>query len=137
MVLRSASAFIISLVKTLQNCLQILLRIQWRLIFANVIRCFRLRLWVGYFIYFEFTLVFFYLTFFNWIKKINSLIRKRMSNIYFKFTIENSWRTQNIDFLRLKKKLVPWSDFGELQLTQISLNFIFESLKISLNLVGT
>ena len=31
------------------------LRIQWRLIFAIVIRCSRLRLWVGYFIYFKFT----------------------------------------------------------------------------------
>ena len=31
------------------------LKIQWRLIFANVIHCSRLRLWGGYFIYFEFT----------------------------------------------------------------------------------
>ena len=35
------------------------LRIQWRLIFAIVIRCFRLRLWKVYFIYFKFTPVFF------------------------------------------------------------------------------
>ena len=37
----------------------VILRIQWRLIFANIIRCSRLRLWVGYFIYFQFTLAFF------------------------------------------------------------------------------
>ena len=35
------------------------LRIPWRLIFAIVIRCFGLRLWEGYFIYFKFTPVFF------------------------------------------------------------------------------
>ena len=39
------------------------LMIQWRLIFADVIHCSRLRLWVGYFIYFEFTPVFFCLMF--------------------------------------------------------------------------
>ena len=37
----------------------ICLRIQWRLIFAIVIRCSRPRRWVGYFIYFKFTPVFF------------------------------------------------------------------------------
>ena len=37
------------------------LRIQWKLIFANVIRCSRLRLWVHYFIFFKFTHMFFYL----------------------------------------------------------------------------
>ena len=35
------------------------LSILWRLIFANVMRCSRLRIWVGYFIYFKFTPVFF------------------------------------------------------------------------------
>ena len=35
-------------------------RIQWRLIFGNLIRCSRLRLWVGYFIYSEFTSAFFW-----------------------------------------------------------------------------
>ena len=34
------------------------LRIQWRLIFANFIRCSRLRLWVGYFMYFKLTPMF-------------------------------------------------------------------------------
>ena len=35
------------------------LRIQWRLIFAIVIRYYRLQLWVGYLIYFKITTVFF------------------------------------------------------------------------------
>ena len=39
------------------------LRTHWRLIFANVIRFSRLRLWIGYFICFKFTPVFFYLMF--------------------------------------------------------------------------
>ena len=41
----------------------VFLRIQWRLIFANVIRCSRPRLWEDYFIYFKSTPVFFYLMF--------------------------------------------------------------------------
>ena len=46
------------------TCCQILknkksfLRIQWKLIFPIVIRCSRLRHWIGYFIYFKFTSVF-------------------------------------------------------------------------------
>ena len=39
------------------------LRIQWMDIFANVIRCSRLRLWIGYFIYFKLTHLFVYLMF--------------------------------------------------------------------------
>ena len=34
--------------------IKFLLRIQWRLVFAVAIRCSRLRLWVGYFVYFKF-----------------------------------------------------------------------------------
>ena len=34
-----------------------LIRMQWRLISTNVIRCFRPQLWVGYFIHFKFTRV--------------------------------------------------------------------------------
>ena len=49
------------------------LRMQWRLIFANVIHCSRLRLWVGYFIYFKFTPVFFYLT--TWVVSGCSLVQ--------------------------------------------------------------
>ena len=39
------------------------LRMQWRVIFANIIDCFRSQLWVGCFIYFKFTPVFFCLMF--------------------------------------------------------------------------
>ena len=42
-------------ISRLPSCLEGVLRIQWGLIFANVIRCSRLRLWVGYFIYFKLT----------------------------------------------------------------------------------
>ena len=63
------------------------------LIFADVMRCSRLR----------FTPVFFYLTFlmdvFNSIKGIDRTVSKGMSNIYLKVTIE---KTQNVDFLSLK-----------------------------------
>ena len=37
----------------------VILRIQWRLIFVNAISCSWLQLWVGYFIYFNFTPVLF------------------------------------------------------------------------------
>ena len=69
--------------------------IQWRLIFAIVIRFSRLRFWVGYFIYFKIKHVFFQWMFFNLIKEINRLrkeinrlLSKGMSNIYLKVTIE-------------------------------------------------
>ena len=78
------------------------LRIEWRLIFTNIIRCSRLRLWVGYFVYFEFTHLFFYLMFFSSIKRINWLISKGMSSIYLKVTVEKICRSQNLDFLSLK-----------------------------------
>ena len=41
--------------------------------------------------------------FFNSIKKINTLLSKGMSNIYLKLTIEKNWRSQNFDFVSLKK----------------------------------
>ena len=41
------------------------LRIQWRIVFGNVIRCSRLRLWVGYFIYLKFTSALFSMGIFN------------------------------------------------------------------------
>ena len=84
------------------------LRIQWRLIFASVIRWSRVRLWVVYFIYFKFTPVFFYWMFFNSIKEINRLRKERnkllskgMLNIYLKATTEKNWPSQNFDFLSL------------------------------------
>ena len=85
------------------------LQIQWRFIFAIVIRCYRLRLWVCHFTYFKITHVFFKWMFFNLIKeicrllnnvfnslkeinrlrkKINRLLSKRMSNIFLQVTIE-------------------------------------------------
>ena len=57
------------------------LRIQWRLIFANVIRCSRLQLWVGYFIYFKFTYVFF-----NSVEEINRL-RNEINRLLRRFGI--------------------------------------------------
>ena len=62
----------------------IILRIQWRLIFAIVISCYRIRLWVGYFNYFEITHVFFRWMFFNSVKKINRL-RKEISRLVIKW----------------------------------------------------
>ena len=45
-----------------------------------------------------------------------------MSNIFLKVTAEKKRRSQNFDFLRLKK-IVSRPVFVEFQLTQISLNF--------------
>ena len=66
--------------------------------------------------------------FFNSVKEINrlrketnSLLIKGMSNIYLKVTIEKNYRFQNFDFVD-SKKLITMPVFGELQLTQISLN---------------
>ena len=75
------------------------LKIYWRLIFGNVIRCSTLRY-----------------------KDINRLISKGMSNIYLKLTIGKNLCTQNFDFLS-SKKFFSRPVFGNLQLTQISLNF--------------
>ena len=108
-----------------QNCSDLILRIQWRLVFAIAIRYYRLQLWVSYFIYFKITLVFFHWMFFNSIKvtnrlrkEINRLLSKGMSNIYLKVTIEAFLKPL---FSRLKN-FVTRSVFRELQLTQI-LNF--------------
>ena len=49
-------------------------------------------------------------------KEINRLVRRGMSNILLKVAIENSWRSQNIDFLGLKN--CDQVSFGELQLTE-------------------
>ena len=90
------------------------LRIYWRLIFGNIIRCFTLWLWVGYFIYFKITPVCSFNACFLWMffnsvkdinmltKEINRLLSKGRSNIYLKVTIEKKWNTQNFDFLRFK-----------------------------------
>ena len=38
-------------------------------------------------------------------KEISRLLSERMSNIYSKVTIEKNWRSQNFDFVSLKKFL--------------------------------
>ena len=109
------------------------LRIQWRLIFAVVIRCYRLWLWVGYFIYFKTTPVFFSWMFFNSIKEIirlrkeiSRLLSKEMWNIYLKVTIATFSKLRFSGF----RKFVTRPIFGELQLTQKSLNFETSCCKI-------
>ena len=52
-------------------------------------------------------------------KEINRLLSKGMSNIYFKVTIETFSKLRFSGF----KKFVTRSVFGELQFTQILLNF--------------
>ena len=52
-------------------------------------------------------------------KEINRLLSKGMSNIYLKVTIKKFSKLRFSGF----KKFVTSSVFGELQLTQISLNF--------------
>ena len=53
-------------------------------------------------------------------KEINRLISNGMSNIYLKSIIEENWRSKNLSFSKFKNFLPV---FGELQLTQITLNF--------------
>ena len=52
-------------------------------------------------------------------KEINSLLSKGMSNVYLKVTNEMFAKLPNSKF----KKFVTRSVFGELQITQVSLNF--------------
>ena len=82
------------------------LKIQWSLIFANVLCCSRPRIWVGF--YFKFTPAFFQWMFFPSVKQIgglrkeiNRLLSKGMSNNYLKVTKKNR-RSQKFDFLNLK-----------------------------------
>ena len=56
------------------------------------------------------------------LKEINRFLSQRMSNIYLKGTIEKKWRSLKFGFCKFKK-FVSESIFGELQLTQTSLNF--------------
>ena len=53
-------------------------------------------------------------------KETNRLVSKGMLNIYLEFTIETSSELRIFEF----KNFVTKSDFGELQLAQVSLNFI-------------
>ena len=59
---------------------------------------------------------------FNSIKGINRLISKGMSNIYLNVNIEKNWHSQNFDFLSFEN-FFSMPVFGELYLTQISLNY--------------
>ena len=68
------------------------LRMQWKPIFGNVICCSALRLWVGYFMYFELITMFFSMDVFKGCslielnKWINRLLNKGTSNNYLKVT---------------------------------------------------
>ena len=75
------------------------LRIDWSLNFSNVILCFTLRLWVDYFIYFEFNQSILLMDIFNGFSLVQGI---GISNIYLKVTIERNWRSQNFDFKSLK-----------------------------------
>ena len=66
--------------------------------------------------------------FFSSINQINRLKSKATSNIYLKITIKK----KNLKF----KKLVSRSAFGELQLTQISLNFKTSCCNLSKTVCG-
>ena len=97
----------------------VLLRIHWRLVSGKVICCSTPRL-SGYFIYSEFTSVFFKWMLFRLVKEINRLIGKEMSNIYLKFREEPKFSKFRFSSLKVSS---PMSAFGKLQLTQISLDF--------------
>ena len=122
------------------------LRIQWRFIFANVIRCSRLWLWVGYFIYFKFNtcvLLWIFLMFFNLIKEINRL-RKKINRLLSKRNVKyllKSYYWEKLTFSNLRfskfKKFVTRSVFGELQLTQIPLNFKTSCCNLKFRGLGT
>ena len=83
----------------------LLAKVQWRLIFDNVICCFTLRLWVVYLILFKFTPVLFQWMFFSSIKEVNRLLSLIMSSIHLKVTIAKNWSSQKFDFPSLKIRL--------------------------------
>ena len=66
-------------------------------------------------------------------KEINRLLCKGMSNIYLKGTIETFSKLRFSGF----KKFVTRSVFGELQLTQISLNFKTSCCNLKIRGMGT
>ena len=65
-------------------------------------------------------------------KEINRLLSKRMSNIYLKVTIKTFPKLRFPGF----RKFVTKSVFGELQLTQISLNFKNSRCKLKIRGLG-
>ena len=73
--------------------------------------------------------------FFSSAKGINRLISKGMSNIfYLKVTIEKNRRSKNFDFISLN--FFSPVVFGELQLTQLSLNFKTSCCNIKIRGLG-
>ena len=78
------------------------LRVQRRLIFAKIIRCSRLRLWLVYLCSFNEC---FQLMLFSSIKGINGLISKRMSNIYLQVTIHQFTGNDYVVFKEI------WNEF--------------------------
>ena len=71
--------------------------------------------------------------FFNSIKEIFRLVSKGMSNIYIKVAIEKKF--SKLRFCK-SKKFVSTSVFGELQLTQISMNFKTSCCNIKIRGLG-
>ena len=65
-------------------------------------------------------------------KEINRLLSKRTSNIYFKVTVKTFPKLPFPGF----RKFVTKSVFGELQLTQISLNFKNSRCKLKIRGLG-
>ena len=65
-------------------------------------------------------------------KKINRLLSKRMSNIYLKINI----KTFSKLWFSGSKKFITRSIFGELQLTQMSLNFITSCCNLKIRGLG-
>ena len=118
------------------------LRIQLRFIKADEWYCYSLRLWVGYFIYFKITCVFFYLMVViivtrnvvmevlccnggsTSIKEISTLIWKGMSNVYF-------WKKLTFSKLRFSRKenLKKCTNFEE----QKGTRYIRGNIYISIN----
>ena len=65
-------------------------------------------------------------------KEINRLLSKGMSNVYLKVTIETF---SKLRFSRFKK-FVTRTVFGEIQLTQMSLNFTTSSSNLKIRGLG-
>ena len=66
-------------------------------------------------------------------KEINRLLSKGMPNIYLKVTIETFTKLRFSGF----KKFVTKSVFGQLQLTQVSLNFKASCCNLKIRDLGT
>ena len=95
------------------------LRIQWKLIFAIVILCYRLRVWEVILSDLNLHMCSFDGCSKRLRKEIDRLLSKGISKIYLKVTIE----TFSNFLLSWFKKFVTRSVFGEFQLTQMSLKF--------------